>query len=188
MKKFVISMLTEKLAPYHYYHNIEHTLYVYENVKKIAKHEHCTEEEIGLLKAAALWHDTGFIHHQKGHEEESCVLAKTYLPQFGFQEHEITDVCGMIMATKIPQNPKTKLEEIIADADLEYLGTEHAEKIALRLYRELKNSNPNLDITQWNEMQIAFLSAHHYFTDYCKKHNSKNKQAYLDELKQRSLF
>jgi hypothetical protein len=29
----------------------------------------------------------------------------------------------MIMATKIPQTPQNKLEEIIADADLEYLGS-----------------------------------------------------------------
>ena len=49
-------------------------------------------------------------------------MAKEELPKFGLSEKDIELICGMIMATKIPQNPKTKLEKIIADADLEYLG------------------------------------------------------------------
>ena len=38
------------------------------------------------------------------------------------KKKDIEIICGIIMATKIPQRPKNYLEEIICDADLNYLG------------------------------------------------------------------
>lgn len=55
----------------------------------------------------------------------------------------------MIMATKIPQSPKNKLEEIIADADLEYLGTDEAAKKADDFFKELHHLHPSLTKEEW---------------------------------------
>jgi len=44
----------------------------------------------------------------------------------------------MIMATKIPQSPKNLLEQIICDADLDYLGRERYEENSLLLLQELR--------------------------------------------------
>jgi uncharacterized protein len=182
MQQFVIDMLKEKLPANYYYHNYQHTLYVLEKAMEIGKHENCTERELELLTVAALWHDTGYIHTYKGHEEESCLLAKKHLPSYGFSDNDIARINGMIMATKILQTPKNKLEEILADADLEYLGTDTATEIAHLLFKELQSLNPALTAAAYNTLQINFLNSHHYFTSYCKKYKDPIRNAYHKKL------
>lgn len=182
MQNFVHSMLSKNLPENYYYHNFEHTRYVSEKVREIGQHENCTGEELNLLAVAALWHDTGYLKTYNHHEEESCQFARLYLPEYDYSSSEIDQVCGMIMATKIPQNPKTKLEEIIADADLEYLGTESFEIKSQDLFHELQSLNPSLTEDKWNQMQISFLQNHHYFTRFCDENREPVKQVYLNKL------
>ncbi len=182
MQEFVIDLLKNKLPDYYYYHDFEHTLYVLTKSIEIATAEKCTEYEIRLIKTAALWHDTGFLNKYAGHEEESCLLVKKNLPEFGFDLVEIELICGMIMATKIPQMPTTKLEMIVADADLAYLGTTNPEKVADKLYKELKHLYPDLTDNGWNTIQISFMQNHHYFTKYCIENKEPLKQEYFQRL------
>ena len=186
MKEFVIRFLKDKLPPAYRYHSYEHSLYVMDKVIEIAQHENCTEKEIELLKTAALWHDSGYVKVYKGHEEESCVLAQQYLPKYGFTPDEINKVCGMIMATKIPQSPTNKLEEIIADADLEYLGTDDADRQAELFFKELQHLDPSLTKKEWHKVQISFLKQHKYFTRFCREHKEPAKLKYLAELTRNS--
>ncbi|MBS1654153.1 MAG: HD domain-containing protein [Bacteroidetes bacterium] len=182
MKNFVNSLLETKLPKEYYYHNWEHTASVMDKVITIGKQEDCTEEELFLLETAALWHDTGFINVYVNHEEESCVLARHHLPGYGYKNDDIDTICGMIMATKIPQSPYNKLEEIIADADLEYLGTDYAASRANDLFKEMKFLNPALTETEWNRIQVSFIQQHTYFTDFCKKNNKPKELNYLEKL------
>jgi len=182
MQEFVINLLKNNLPEKYYYHNPEHTLYVQEKVVEIGSHEQCTDEELQLLGTAALWHDTGYIKMYGNHEEQSCLLARKYLPEYGYSAIDIDLICGMIMATKIPQMPKTKLEEIIADADLEYLGTEYFEVKAESLFHEMQSMNPTLTPAKWTQMQISFIRNHHYYTRYCKENKEPVKQFLLDKL------
>ncbi len=179
---FVINLLKTKIPATYYYHNYEHTVYVTDKVVEIGNHENCTQEEIKLLTTAALWHDTGYINVYAGHEKESCLLARQYLPGYDFTTADIDKICGMIMATKIPQSPQNKLEEIIADADLEYLGTSNAAVLANNLFKEVNALNPLLTKTDWNNIEIDFLTAHRYFTVYCKANKEHIKQSYLQSL------
>jgi uncharacterized protein len=184
MKEFVINLLKENLPENYYYHNFMHTLYVIETALAIGKHENCTPEELELIELAALWHDTGYIKTYKNHEEESCNLARHYLPVYGTPAADIEIVCGMIMATQIPQSPENKLEEILADADLEYLGTEAFERTANDLFRELRSINPDLNEEKWRNTQISFIGKHHFFTGFCKENREQTKQVYLQKLLQ----
>ncbi len=183
MMDFVEELINNSVAATYPYHNFRHTLYVYDKTLEIAADEKCSASDLRLLKAAALWHDTGYINIYYGHEEESCIQAKKYLPDFGFHPDEIYVICGMIMATKIPQTPHNLLEEIIADADLEYLGTNEVEKQANDLFEELKILNPYLHEELWNRTQIFFLEHHTYFTNFCKQHREQRKHDYLNGLK-----
>ena len=182
METFVIELLKNKLPSYYHYHNCEHTLYVMEKAVEIGKHENCTETEIELVRTAALWHDAGCINKYTGHEEESCLLAQRYMPTYGYPADEINKVCGMIRATKTPQSPTNKLEEIVADADLEYLGTDSVVTKAHDLFRELQHLNPLLTEEEWNRVQIAFLQKHKYFTRFCKENRVTAKAEYLNSL------
>jgi uncharacterized protein len=182
MNDFVIDLLKTNIPATYFYHNYEHTLYVQEKAREIGMHENCTDAELALLNTAALWHDIGYINTYQDHEQEGCKIAQQYLPEFGYTFDEIDKISGMIMATKIPQSPKNKLEEIIADADLVYLGSDRATDQAQQLYRELNALNPLITMEVWNKIEIDFIMAHHYYTRYCKKNKEQNKQAYLKSL------
>lgn len=182
MKDFVTGLLKNKIPAAYYYHNCEHTLYVADKVIEIGQHENCTARELDLLVAAALWHDAGFINVYNNHEKESCLLAQKYLPQYGYAAADINTICGMIMATKMPQSPHNKLEQIIADADLEYLGTAQADAIAENLFKELQLRNASFSREQWYKTQLSFLQNHQYFTRYCKEYKTPLKYDYLQRL------
>jgi uncharacterized protein len=182
MKKFVTGLLNNKLSKFYYYHNTAHTLYVLDKVNEIGQQENCTAKEIDLLNTAAMWHDAGFINIYTGHEEEGCKLVRQFVPGYGYNSSDIDIICGMIMATKIPHSPKNKLEEIIVDADLEYLGTANAAVKAAALFKELHHINPSLTADEWVKVQIDFCKQHHYFTAYCKKNKEPQKLIYLNTL------
>ena len=88
------------------------------------------------------------------------------------------------MATKIPQSPTNKLEEILADADLEYLGTNDVEIKAGNLFRELQSLDPSITEGLWKQIQISFIQKHHYFTRFCIENRETVKQKYLNKLAQ----
>ncbi len=187
MRDFVINMLRNNLPQNYYYHNPEHTIYVEETALEIGRYEACSGEELELLSIAALWHDTGYVKMYRHHEEESCSMARQFLPEYGYSLAEIEKICGMIMSTKIPQLPRTKLEQILADADLEYLGTPSFEIKSDCLFRELQSMNPQLTKAKWDEMQVSFISKHNYFTRFCKENREPIKQIYLGKLVNRIL-
>jgi len=188
MNDFVINMLKSEIPSTYYYHNYEHSLYVIQKAAEIGYYENCSDKELELLHVAALWHDTGYVNIYKGHEEASCRLARQYLPGYGYNHDDIERICGMIMATKIPQSPKNKLEEILADADLEYLGTANAAVLANGLFNELKALNPLLTEEEWNKTEIKFLSSHSFFTGYCKETKEQAKQVYLNSLTNKNIL
>ena len=68
------------------------------------------------------------------------------------------------MATKIPQSPKTELERIICDADLDYLGRTDYFPISENLHREFLAFEKIKNDKDWIELQQIFLQSHTYFT------------------------
>lgn len=179
----VTAKLDKEIPPYLKYHSPEHTWYVLEKTIHIAKKEFVSEKELLLLKIAALYHDTGFTVQRENHEEIGCHIATKELKEFGLTAEEIEQICGMIMATKIPQRPKNRLQEILADADLEYLGTDRFDDFSNRLYLEMKHFQPDLSIEQWDEIQVNFISNHHYHTSYCRQFREPNKLLNLEKIR-----
>ena len=166
------------------YHNWQHTHYVVTQVEFLARQEQVDVHSILLLKTAALFHDIGFLHHiNHGHEEEGVRIAKSFLPLHGYTPEEIDLIAGMIRATKIPQQPQTHLEEILADADLYYMGTELYPSVAEQLYVEMRHYQPDLSKAEWRQIQISFLQSHRYHTGYCLQHQARVKEGYLRGLK-----
>jgi len=149
---------------------------------EISKTESISDDEKKLLRVAVLFHDAGFLYVYDHHEEKGCEMAHQYLPGFDFSEKQIEAICEMIMATKIPQKPKTKLDRIIADADLDYLGREDVLIIAQKLFNELRTYSLLTDAKQWIPFQVDFLKEHRYFTDYSKNLREPNKKLYLATL------
>lgn len=166
------------------YHCYGHTMDVFNITKELCKEEKISKYETKLAKTAALFHDSGFMNTIKNHEEEGCQIARKHLPDFDYTDKEIEIICGMIMATKIPQSPKNKLEEIICDADLDYLGREDFYSIGNSLFEEFKSQGVVSNEEDWNRLQIGFLKAHHYFTPTNLNRRAPKKKVFLEKLEE----
>lgn len=178
----ITAFLRERLDNRLSYHGLHHTMYVLKVAQEIGAYENISEHEMLLLKTAAVLHDSGFIEVYNGHEEKGCKIASEILPKYGFSPEDIKRIQGMIMATKIPQTPKNLLENIIADADLEYLGTDTFDETSATLFKEWKSYEMIASEEAWMNAQINFISKHKYFTDYCKKFRTDKKLANLNKL------
>ena len=183
VENYILDKLRKNLSPTLHYHGPHHTVDVADAALKIAEAEGITDPtQLLLLKTAALYHDLGFITTYRAHEEEGCRIAKLTLPGFGYSTEQIEQVCGMVMATKIPQTPQNQLEKIIADADLDYLGRNDFWPIAQSLFEELREREMVADLEAWNKIQVSFLSAHSYWTTSAQQWRATQKQGYLNAL------
>src|SRR4249919_1057559 len=186
IKEPILSRLEKELDPRLGYHNIIHTLDVLEQAEVLAKQEKITDKhDLLLLKTAAVFHDSGFLFVYKNHEEKGCEIASESLKNV-FNEEDIKKVSGMIMATRIPQTPNTLLEQIICDADLDYLGRDDFEPISQTLYKEFLTFKIIPEDIIWDHIQIKFFESHHYFTGTSINKRNGKKLKHLNILKERS--
>jgi uncharacterized protein len=182
-ERYILDLLERELSETLYYHGLHHVLDVRDAALILAKEEGVWEEEsLELLRTAALYHDGGFLRTYKDHEEEGCRIARAILPGFDYTAQQTDQVCSMIMATKIPQSPQNHLEQILCDADLDYLGRSDFEPIAQTLFRELWERNLVTDQKTWNQVQVKFISAHQYHTKSARLKREALKQEHLRTL------
>jgi uncharacterized membrane-anchored protein YitT (DUF2179 family)/predicted metal-dependent HD superfamily phosphohydrolase len=183
----VIERLKNEIPASVVYHNYQHTMNVLEHTIYLAEHEQIGKSSVELLKTAALFHDTGFIFDPKseGHELRSRNFAQEILPDSGFSEEDIDLIGDLIMATKLPQNPQNKLQEIICDADLYYLGTDKYLENSDKLVSEFRADGRSISDAKWCEIQVDFLSRHHFFTPTAKKDLEIKKRKNLKKIEQK---
>jgi len=183
IKDHVLSRLNNELADNLYYHGPHHTVDVYESAKNLGEKEKISDDDMELLEIAALFHDSGFMVKYADHEEVGCKIARATLPDYGYTVKQIDIICDIIMATKLPQLPKTHLQEIICDADLDYLGRDDFEQISGTLVQEMDAFGKGVNKDQWNTIQINFLGQHKYFTETSQVIREPVKQQHLAKIK-----
>ena len=182
--QYILDELTRKLSPDLTYHCVQHTLDVVEQSARLAAAEGITDEEtVAILQTAAYYHDAGFIRTYDDHEEEGCRMAQAILPDFGYTTGQIEAVCALIRATRIPQSPQNLPEQIICDADLDYLGRTDYPAISQTLYTEWITYNKLPDPARWLPIQVAFLGNHRYFTQTNQLLREPLKQQALEQIK-----
>ncbi len=182
-KDFIVKKLKEGLTGKFQYHNIDHVMDVLEAADRLGKMENVSDEEMEILRAAVMYHDSGYTTALKDHELLSCDIVNAHLPEFGYNKDEIKIICGLIMATKIPQTPKTKLQEIICDADLDYLGRDDFFTIGNNLFNEFKKFGLLSSEHEWQLLQESFLENHKYFTHSAIQLREDKKQQNLQVIK-----
>ncbi len=183
IRDHVIAKLKKELPETLTYHNADHTLSVLTESSIIAKEEGIIDENALLeLQIAALYHDTGLLFGNAGHEVKSCEIAKKELPSFGINQKQIQSICEIILATKMPQTPKNILQQIICDADLDYLGRNDFFVLSDKLRNEFKYYKIIRTDEEWETSRIAFLQSHIYFTTSSQKRRNPGKQLHLKQL------
>ena len=181
----VLRMLEEQLPQNLYYHSVKHTREVIQVVEHLALCEGVRDEGLFLLKTAALFHDLGFTQQYEHNESIGVELAQKILPDFGYSDLHIQTVSELIFATEVPHKPVNKLQEILCDADLGYLGTDDFEIISQKLKQELIEKGKIHSDKQWDEMQVPFLENHRYFTPTAIASLAPKKEENLAAVKNR---
>ena len=184
-ERHIMKVLEQRLSKKLYYHSIAHTKDVVGAVERLALLEGVTDEGLFLLKSAATYHDAGFVEQYDKNEPVGARLADEILPKYGYTKQHIDQIKELIFVTQVPHQPKNKLEEIICDADLDYLGRDDFHEIADKLRKELREHGKIDSDRQWDEIQVSFLKQHKYFTKTAIKTRKKGKEKNLKEVQER---
>ena len=187
LRRCIFAELSQQLSPKLTYHGVHHVRDVLAVCRQYIKRYQLADSDAEMLLSAALIHDIGFTQVYQGHEEKGVEIAQSLLPSFGFQPSEIDVIAGLILATKVPQQPHTLLESILCDADLDYLCRSDFEPISESLFQELQHMDFLHDRKKWDEIQIKFLEAHVYHTPFAKKYRQPKKAQRIVEIKERLL-
>jgi HD superfamily phosphodiesterase len=184
VKQYVTSFFHTHANDKLIYHNLVHTENVVNAAIEIANHYRLNDLDYFIVVTAAWFHDIGYYTEPARHEEKGAEEAAAFLTRKGVDTKTVETVGNCIRATRLPQNPETLLEKIVADADLFHLGTaKFAElnKIIRKEFIELHNIDISKD--EWRNKTIRLLESHHYHTDYCRLLLNDTKAKHLEKLK-----
>ena len=169
------------------FHDINHTLHPVRGVvavaNKLAIAENISEHDRELLIAAAYFHDTGYIREYEKNEPIAARMAGRVLKLIGYTPDEIKKIQKMILATDLGREPKTHVEKILCDADLDNLGREDFFKLdgKLREGRRVRGIDVS-DDEKWYNGTLDIMKKHHYYTESQKKLRQKGKQNNINAL------
>jgi len=175
----------------HYYHQFNHALEVSSRAVYLWNKEWLSEDDLEILAIAWLFHDTWFLIQYDDNEFAWAKIARNFLKSMLYPEDKINTIERIIMAT-VPtyKTPSDILEEIIKDADLDYLWWENFLENANKLKQELEaiKKIKILD-PEWQHGSIKFLREHKFYTKTQKeerwnkkKENVKNLEELLRDL------
>jgi predicted metal-dependent HD superfamily phosphohydrolase len=163
-----------------FFHNLRHTEDVVAAVKDIGMRSDLTDEELEIALVAAWLHDLGYKYGADNHEESSARLAEELLERLSVPLKKIKIISSAILATRLPQRPKTLVERVLCDADLYHLSNKTFEEKSELLREEWKATGfREMTDQEWVQHNIDFMEQHKYHTPY--------GQTLLDEGKKKNI-
>lgn len=166
------------------YHDVDHTLRdVFPTSVQLALSEGCSRRDTVLVGVAALFHDVGYLESYYDNEPIGVRYAREELPRHGFLPVEIDTIEALILATRVPQRPKTHLECVICDADLAHLGSDYCFVVGERLRLERGYMGAPISLRAWYMANVSFLSGHRYHTDTARTLWQPTKERNLREAR-----
>tara|TARA_R110002072_G_scaffold5555_2_gene35628 strand:- start:21555 stop:23246 length:1692 start_codon:yes stop_codon:yes gene_type:complete len=174
------SLLPENLS----YHDLPHSINVEKAVIRYSKLEGVGKDDLVLLRTAALFHDAGFIMQYSDNEDFAIKMVRSTLPTYGYSTDQIKVIAAIINSTKREVEPTNLLQEILCDADHDYLGRPDYEAIVKKLRKEKEAYGQRFEDKEWIEYQIEFLeNVHVYYTETAKNIRSNGKITRIRKLR-----
>lgn len=151
------------------YHNPAHTLGVLDRATYLALAENVEGEDFEDLQIACLFHDTGFTVQYEKNEYHGAQIARKWLTEHEHPKKRIEKIEQMIMATVLFSKPKTHLENIIQDADLDNIGTKSEFFYSQHLLEEIRTIGKAQisDCAFW-QFVYTLLTRYKFHTDTAK--------------------
>lgn len=170
-ESYVFGLFKDKLSPDYIYHNFNHTLRVVNSVRIIAEAEGLNEEDIEVLVLAAWFHDLGYIDGPVNHEVRSGHMAIEFLTENGYPEEKADRVALLIKATKLENDPHTRDEMILRDADCSHFADTHYCQLSELLREEWKiTQHKEFTDLEWALInRNVLMNKHRFFSNYGKE-------------------
>jgi len=169
LEEYVESMMTDTSAKL-FFHNFRHVTDVNQQVELLANSEKVTDEDMLLMKTAALLHDIGYAF---SYDDEMCALsediARETLPLFEYQSQQMDRICQLMKATHYESMPNGILEEIMHDANLMYFGRSDYFTRLMCLFREQEEHLIAINKTEWFHSQNNRLANHRFYTQTARE-------------------
>ena len=187
VERYIKELFKDELPLGIKYHDANHTLHPTRGVVavayKIAISENISEHDRELLLTAAYFHDTGYIREYDKNEPIAARMAGRILKLIGYKPNEIEKIQKMILATDLECEPKTHMEKILCDADLDHLGREDFFKLdgKLREGRRVRGIDVS-DDSKWYKGTLNIIKEHQFYTETQKKLREKVKQKNIKKL------
>ncbi len=166
------------------FHNINHAVDVVKAVEEIGAQTELSADEMESALIAAWLHDIGYADGGEGHERRSADRAEELLRSWGASQKKISAITEAILATKMPQQPRSAVAKVLCDADLYHLSTEecNAKSENLREEWEKLESKPLTD-NEWFQRNLEFMENHHYHTPYGQTVLQQGKKKNIKKLR-----
>jgi class 3 adenylate cyclase len=161
----IISKLPESL----HFHGLEYVRRVYNQSFLLCRSEEIEQEDRLLARTAALMLFTGLSQEYYNFENRSAVICREILPEYSYSEKQIDQICNLILATKMPFNPKNPLEKVLIDARMEYIGRPDFTSLSKLLYQELKEAGAKINGQQFKKQQQELLYNFEFYTIAAKR-------------------
>lgn len=172
INKRVVSYVTKLFEDYPQpnlvYHNLQHTKKVAEHAVEIMAHYQLSNNDMLILHVATWFHDTGHLFADLSkHEEKSIELMREFMKNENIDGALVDTIADCIMATRLPHEPKTLLQEIMCDADTYHFGTKEFRKSNKLVKKEFILRNYITVTLDWNKNTLELLEKHKFYTPYC---------------------
>ena len=163
--KDVLKDLPESL----HFHSLKYARKIYNQSFLLCRSEEIEQEDRLLVRTAALMLFTGLTQAYQNFENRSAVICREILPGFAYSETQIDQISNLILATKMPFSPSNRLETILIDARMEYIGRPDYTDQINRLYEELKEEGSKINGQQFKKQQLELLYNFEFYTLAAKR-------------------
>lgn len=184
VEQFVTGLFRKELPAWAVYHSLEHTTNTVAASHRIAEGSRLSKRDLEIVTIASWFHDTGFVVTSNGHEERSAHIATEFLREQGYPPDGIEKISRCILATRMPQRPRNRLERIVCDADLASLGKSSFFRHNELLKNEIEERDGvTLDEIAWLRRSYRFLLTHRFHTRYGRNVLNKGRLTNLIRLR-----
>ncbi|MCD4695706.1 MAG: DUF5706 domain-containing protein [Bacteroidales bacterium] len=184
-EKFIADLINKKLPADMSYHTANHARNVASAARIIGKECELDDDELNMVILCAWFHDVGYVESYDDHETHSAEIAAEFLKSNEISDEQIDLVKNCIYATRIPQNPQSKIAEVLCDADMLHLaGPDYYEHVDLMRNECKRVEQKKLSKNDFDNISVHFFGKHHYHTQYGKTVLQKGKEKNLAMIKE----
>jgi adenylate cyclase len=164
LEEYIFNYFESDTPEYLKFHNLKNTIDVYTHVELLGRAEGVSDEELLLLRTAALFVNVGYLTHYEEYKIKRLEFATRVLPDFHYTTEQIQGVLNLLQIDACYAHDMSLLGQIMCDAMLNYTGRIDYLNRLDDIYKELSILKKVKKQRDFYENQIRFLLAHHFHT------------------------